>query len=211
MVSSAQLRAARAHLDLSQSATAEGADVHLTTVSSAERGESNQATLDKLQRFYEAAGVEFLENEGVRLRSGFVRTYEGGEGMRRFFDDVYLTAKEDGGDISLYNGMPKELIRWLGADWYKMHAERMTAERRRFKFRVIVQEGEDTPIGADFAEYRTVPAPHFQNKTIYVYGGKTAFIDFKEDSVRIVVVEGKGIADSVRTLFNPAWEGARPL
>ena len=74
MVTSAQCRAARGLLDWSQQALAENAGVGVVTIRQLEAGlhEPRRATLDVVRRCLEAAGVEFIEENGggpgVRLR-----------------------------------------------------------------------------------------------------------------------------------------------
>lgn len=65
-----QLRMARAALEWTVRALAEKAEVAPTTVNRIERGHAspNRATQAALQRTLEAAGVEFLDGDGVRVR-----------------------------------------------------------------------------------------------------------------------------------------------
>nr|WP_275783127.1 helix-turn-helix transcriptional regulator [Rhizobium gei] len=74
MITSAQLRAARALKRMDQSTLAEKAGVSVETVKRLEKIEgalfsANGKTLAALQSALEAAGVEFIDN-GVRLRDG---------------------------------------------------------------------------------------------------------------------------------------------
>ncbi len=74
MVTAAQCRAARALLVWSQQELAKKAGVGVVTVHQLEAGLSQprKATLEVIQRAFEAAGIEFLDEngtgEGVRFR-----------------------------------------------------------------------------------------------------------------------------------------------
>jgi transcriptional regulator with XRE-family HTH domain len=74
MISPSQCRAARGLLDWSQQALADRAKVGIVTVRQLEAGahQPRRATLDVVRRCLEAAGVEFIEEngggDGVRLR-----------------------------------------------------------------------------------------------------------------------------------------------
>jgi transcriptional regulator with XRE-family HTH domain len=76
MITPMQCRAARGLLDWSQRDLAEKAGVGIVTVRQLEAGthEARRATLDVVQRAFEAAGVEFIDENGggpgVRLRKG---------------------------------------------------------------------------------------------------------------------------------------------
>ncbi len=209
MITPSQIRAARATLGLSQKEAADGAGISFQTLSGVESGGSEPSadTSRKLQQFFEGCGLEFIESEGVRKRPAD-REYRGVAGMRAFFDDVYEAARP-GGDISLWNGVPSLLIKFAGQEFYDMHAKRMAALKNKINVRVIVQEGEGNFIGKSFAEYRHVPAEKFtRNHTIYVYGDRVGLFFFSEDDVLIKVIKGKELADSVRDLFDYAWEAA---
>jgi len=74
MITAAQCRAARGLLGWSQQALADRASVGIMTVHQLERegSQPRRATLDVIQRAFETAGVEFIDENGggagVRLR-----------------------------------------------------------------------------------------------------------------------------------------------
>ena len=74
MVSPAQCRAARGLLDWSQQALAESAGIGIVTVRQLEAGLTapRRATIQVVRRAFEAAGIEFIEENGggpgVRLK-----------------------------------------------------------------------------------------------------------------------------------------------
>src|ERR1700744_533857 len=96
MITAAQLRAARGLLDWTRNELAEAAKVSPETVKNIEHGvfRPQEQTAEAIVRAFAEHGVEFVENEGVRLRKDAVIKYEGEEGFRRFIDDVYETAKD---------------------------------------------------------------------------------------------------------------------
>ncbi len=73
MLTSEQIRAARAMLRIEQRDLAEKAGVSLETVKRIERTpgavSAYAATVDKLRTALEAAGVEFLNGSGVKLKA----------------------------------------------------------------------------------------------------------------------------------------------
>jgi transcriptional regulator with XRE-family HTH domain len=79
MISASQCRAARGLLDWSQQELADRAKVGIVTVRQLEAGahQPRRATLDVVRRCLEAAGVEFIEENGggagVRLRTARLR------------------------------------------------------------------------------------------------------------------------------------------
>lgn len=202
-----QLRAARSLLNLDQKDVAAATGINVNVISRVERGasEPRDGTVAPLIQFYEQAGIEFLESNGIRQRKAMVQTYEDQRGFRMLMDQVFETARDHGGRISLFNGPPRLFLEWLGEDWYVMHAKRMHALRDRIDFRIIVKEGETQLIASGFAQYRCFPEDKFKNRTIYAFGDKVAFLNF-EDDLRIVVISQRETVESFHILFDLAWE-----
>jgi len=182
--------------------------ISATSIGSIENGQTTprSSTIETIKSTFERNGIEFLGLQGVRERDNTLLTYEGKIGIQDFFNDVYETVKKQGGEIAIFNGIPHKLIEWLGEDFYKMHAGRMDAISKNFSFQIIVQEGDDQFIARAFAEYRWFPKDRFNERTLYCYGDKLAFLDFSKDNVRILVMDQGDIASSFRELFNIAWE-----
>lgn len=202
-----QVRAGRELLGLNQAAIAEIMNVSLSKISRAENGDTKSLdTLLEMKDVLDRLGIELSDDGGVRPKQSRVDRLIGREGLCAFMDDVYATAKTVGGEICLFNGVPAQLQKWLGKDWYDMHAARMQKIKGNFNFKVVVREGERQFIGGGFAEYRWFPAKLFNERTIYVYGSKVAFLSFDPDNVRILVLHQDEIADSFRILFNIAWD-----
>lgn len=209
MISTTQILLARTLLGLSQVEMAEKMEIAPQTYAAIEKGtkDTPASRIERLQSFFEERGVEFMDGDGVRRSQVSTKSYSGTEGFRAFMDDVYETARDGGGEIILFNGVPGMLQKHLGADWYKKHAERMAAIQGGFSFKVTVREGDRNFIGSAFAKYKWFPEGLSSDRTIYVYGDKTAFLNF-DGEVRILVIRQAEIADSMRVLFNIAWDAA---
>lgn len=206
MISNTQLRTARALLHISQKEVAENTELSIGTLTNIENDTAapNTTSAATLAAFYESCGIEFGPYDGVR-RNPHDPIYEGSAGFRRFFDDVYATAKNEGGDICLLNGVPSLLIHWLGEDWYAMHAERMSAIQDNFTFRVIIKEQDKNLIGKSFVTYRWFPEDLFEDQTVYTYGDKVAHIKFSDTNVIADVKRDAKNAKTNRVLFDIAW------
>lgn len=201
-----QLKAARALCgDMSQEELAILSDVALSSIQKFEqsKGKLHQNSIEKLINALQKRRVIFID-DGVRLNQNPV--YEGPAEFRQFFDDVYQIARDEGGDICLFNGVPAEIIHWLGENWYASHVNRMAAIRKNFNFRVIIKEQDRQLIGTSFAEYRWFPKALFNDLTIYVFGDKVAFLRFSPDTVTVEVKREAKTAAAMRVLFNIAWE-----
>ena len=204
----AQMRAARALLDWSQSDLADKAGLSQTGIARIENGtnQPNSSTLEKIGAAFDAADVEFIDDSGVKKRTSEIKTVSGSEGFKQLMNDVYDAAKAGDTNICLFNGIPAEFKKWLGEEWYQMHADRMEALNTGMALKIIVEEGEKALIANNFAEYRWFPHNLFNEKTFYAYGTKLAFMDFDNDDVTIRIMEQSEFSESFRVLFNIAWD-----
>lgn len=209
-----QIRAARALLGWSQSDLAARAGLSQTGIARIENGTNhpNSQTLSKIEKAFDQVNIEFLSTNGVRKRTGEVRVFRGADGLKEFLTDLYITVKEVGGDICLHNAKPDNWIKWLGPDWFKMHADRMGDLKGKITYKITCEEGSTNLISSGFAEYRQFPKGMSSSQCIYAFAHKLAFVNFEEDDVMIRVLEDRSFADGFRVLFNIAWENvAQPL
>jgi len=204
-----QIRAARALLGWSQHDLADKADLSQTGIARIENGtnQPNSKTIQKIETAFDAADVEFLGSSGVRKRTGEIRTLHGVDGFKELLNDVYFTAKEEGGEYRLHNANPDNWIQWLGEDWFNMHSERMAALTNGMNFKITTEEGNDNLISSSFAEYRWFPSELFDDDCIYAYGNKLAFVTFGDDDIFIRILNDKSFAQGFRILFDIAWNG----
>ena len=208
MISSVQALLARTMLRLSQKEAAAALDMAHTTLSNIENGESDPpaSRMTSIQKFYENLGVEFLPGDGVRKKQVQVKTYNDADGFRDFMDHVYEVAKDQGGEICLYNAKPANWIKWLGKEWNQMHSDRMAELVDKIDFKATARKGDVELIGYRHAEYRWVPDELWSQQSFYAYGDNLAFLIFSEDAVSIFVITEKQIADGYRIMFSNFWE-----
>lgn len=202
------MRAARAILDMSQADAAKLLGIAPNTLSKIESGQADPpaSRIQEIQDYYERLGIEFTDGEGVRKRQSYIHRYNGVEGFRDFMDDVYETSKKYGGELCLFNTQPSLWPKYLGREWYDMHAERMGKLIPRIKVRIAIREDDDSFI-FPIAEYRWIPKDRWKDKTFYAYGAKLALMNFKGDTdIEILVIDEGEFADSFRTLYEMAWE-----
>ena len=78
MITGPQVRAARALVDWSADILAEKAGLSVDTVRNIERGKvkGHGTSMDKIVRVFASDGIEFTDNQGVRVRPTIVDTYD---------------------------------------------------------------------------------------------------------------------------------------
>jgi transcriptional regulator with XRE-family HTH domain len=209
MITASQLRMARAHLNVTQSEVSKNTGVSVPAITSIE-GETTKnpktSTLHALKTYYEAKGIEFTDDNGLRPASARFRHLKGTDGFRSLMDDVYEQANLKGGKIRLWNARPAFFIEWLGKDWYEKHTERMKPLLENISFNVTCEEGDTNFIGGKFAEYRWVPKQVFNEQAIYCYGDRIAFLTFSEGAVDIYILYNQEFYNSFCLLFDFVWD-----
>ena len=90
-ITTAQIRGARGILNWSQGDLASRTGISATSIGSIENNQTTPraSTLQNIQRAFEDAGIEFMGQDGVRLKTGNVRVLTGREGYIEFFTEVY--------------------------------------------------------------------------------------------------------------------------
>jgi transcriptional regulator with XRE-family HTH domain len=202
-----QIRAARGLLGWSQKELAKRSGVSDVSIINYEKGKRtpHQNTLNRIIQAFELGGVDFTDDGGVRPRQSRIVTYEGREGFIRFFDDIHEVAKSyENPDICVTNVREFLYDRWLG-DFEPIHNKRMTSIMDGSKIRALLKEGDKHLTSQDYSEYRWLKAEHFADTSLYLYGEKSAFIDFQDENVKVTVVEDKSVTDSLRKMFDIVW------
>lgn len=213
MITANQLRAARAHLDMSQDEVAAYAGITKYTLSNIERGvtDGSAKSLEALQKFYEGNGLRFTSNEGIEILHSDVRSYEGSAGLNAFMLDVVQTLEKEPGTYCVSNVDESNWLKWQGIEEATKIRNRIQAIPG-IRSHILVKEGDNGTF-ATYAEYRALPAEMFYDNTShYVYADKMALIRFYPDNVIIRVLHNRDFAESYKLMFYRFWDSmARPL
>lgn len=211
---SRQIKAARALLDWSQDDLAAASKLSVATVRKLELGHISPRgeTMQNIRRAFEDAGLEFIQPDGVRHRPEDITIYQGYEGAKAFYDNVYEVAKERGGDIVLVQPSEESHFSEILKDYRTVHIERMAAIRDRAHVKCILTgDRKDLP-ALSYVEYRWISKNYIDSVSFYVYGDKYGIIVPEADpSPKITVIESRAVANAFRRQFYSMWEKATPL
>lgn len=206
-----QIKAARALLKWTQKELAEHAGLHDDQVHSFEAGRTRSLdVLEAIHKTFLKHGLAFID-DGVVRRKYEIRSLHGQQGFWDFYDDIYETMRDHGGDIFVHNVDESLFVKWLTQPFWKKHSARMK-KLRKFDQKIIIREG-DTNFVADFesTQYRWASARDFTPTPFYLYGPKLAMIVFAENTVDVFIIDQPDITKSYRDLFMIAWERAKPV
>lgn len=210
MITTAQIRGARGVLGWSQGDLSERTGISATSIGSIENGltQPRDSTLQTIQKAFEDNGIEFLPNDGLRKKSGYINFFRGLAGFKDFYDDIYETARAYGKPMEFLvsNVDEQQFMKW-GKDIFAPHSSRMN-ELGNVTYKILVQEGDTNFVASSYAHYRWLPKEFFSSVPFYVYGNKLAVILFDTD-LTVMVLDYPMITDAYRRQFDAMWNIAK--
>lgn len=206
-ITTAQIRGARGILNWSQADLAERTGISATSIGSIENGQTSPRTntLIQIRKAFEDSGIEFIGQEGIRLRTGQVRTYSGKQGFLEFFDHLYNTVKDQGDEIFASNVEEKKFLK-LAGEHSAQHMERMSSIKN-LSFKVLLKENDFDFTASEYVEYRWLPQEQFSSVPFYTFGKQLA-IFLLDDEPTVVVLDYPAVAEAYRLQFKNMWEKA---
>lgn len=209
-ITTAQIRGARGLLDWSQSELSRRTGISTTSIGNIESGhtQARESTLQIIRKAFEDSGIEFME-KGLRAKSGDVQTFNGYDGFKEFYDDIYNTLRVcDEAEVMVNNVDERMFLKALG-EHVHIHIKRMK-ELKDVTYKFLIREGDDFSPGDDFAQYRTINKELFSSVPFYIYGKKLAIILFTPEPV-VIVLNYAAVAEAYAIQFRDMWERARKL
>jgi DNA-binding XRE family transcriptional regulator len=207
MITGRQIRAARALLEWSVDDLAQKAEVARSTIHTLESDtrQPHEKTVASILRIFDQHGVEFLDDEGVRIRKNQARFFNGRAGYKQFLDHIY-EAMKDGGKIRQFNVSDGRTLPYAD-DYAAAHLERMK-KIPNLDARVLTVEG-DNNFPASYCKYRWL---HKANKILipyYVYNDYLAQAIYKSDhNVEIFSIHSKLLCQRYIEQFDLFWDTA---
>lgn len=203
-----QLRAARGSLDISQADLHRETGVAQSSISEFEKEKSDLTRKNReiIFRYLDGKGIEFTDYDGVRRKAdNQISVLEGTSGFIEFLKDVHQVVPARP-DVVVNNVDERLFLHWEG-DFNTIHQNRM--KEAGASSRIIVEEGDDHLIASEYAEYRWAPKELFSTISYYVYGDRTALIDFQKNNVFVYLIRRQAIADFFRNEFQKVWDLSR--
>jgi transcriptional regulator with XRE-family HTH domain len=212
MITPRQIRAARGLLGWE--ATELGKRSHLSreTVANIESGrtQAREGSLSEIARVFDENGVEFTDNDGVKLKPRNIETFEGQSRFDEFYDFIYEHLKHSGGDICIYGHNGKLFSKYRkDPEIHRNRMKELHKERPEFSVRTLQEEGDDYMPNTAFSEYRWQKKEYFPPTAYYVFGSCVALISFEGVSPPFVIlIKSSLFAEAYRRSFDLAWEQA---
>jgi transcriptional regulator with XRE-family HTH domain len=209
MIEPRQIRAARALLNWSQADLAKASSIAIGSIKNIENSltVARKDSIKHIVEAFENAGIEFIDNHGVRLKSNDIEVFEGRERFEEFYLFMYDHLDRTGGNVCLSTGNEK-LFREYRTD-FEAHKRRMKAlvESGRITFRVLATESYFT---STWAQYKWQPQQSTTPIAFYAFGQCLALISFAHSNPPYVVLHRSGpFAEAYRSAFEMAWANGK--
>jgi transcriptional regulator with XRE-family HTH domain len=209
MITPDQIRAARALKGWSQGELAARTGLAVPTIANIEIGkqEPSVKTMDKIVHAFEINGIEFITDRGVQKRRNQTRVFRGVKDFSKFYQDIYETLREKGGEVVVANADEREFLSYLDDESILNHQINMRNLADTIKYKILIKEGDVYFAGNSYAEYRWTPEKDFQSIPFYVYGNKLAIILWLDEPL-VFLIESDEASDIYREKFSTLWENS---
>lgn len=213
-ITSKQIRAARALLNLSQKELAEKAELSVNSLNNIER-EVGSPRVDSMHAIRDALvseGIEFLDRDGVRFSGEQleIEKVEGPDVLAALYEEMLKSCTTDNNEVLI---MGKDNSRFHHYD----HIDLLLAYKRfedaaiknGIRERAIFLENDTNFLGSR-NHYRWIPKELFAAVPMTIYSNNVAIILWGPP-VRMIIIRNPGIATTFRHHFEAVWMLAKPV
>lgn len=210
MISSRQIKAARALLGWTQGDLAHATGLHVNGVNKIENGgsEPRSSTLERVQSVCEAAGIRFRGQRGVELKEDIFETkrFEGPDFIRHHIDDILAVVRGPGDEV-LNCGIDEEIF---NVNYMKQN-ERYYRHMKKtgFRERYLMSRANPVFTNPDRNVHRRLPEKILGTVAYVVYGDRVAFLHWETQET--LIIRNKSLAATFRGQFEGLWSQAKPL
>lgn len=211
-ISADQVRAARALLKWKQDNLALASGMSLTAIRNFEEGLSSRpTTLSSIRRAIETAGIEFIEDDGVKRLSPQIKFYKGQDSCDDFFNDVSQIAKKHGGEVLAFIKNPEILTTPCGIECLT-NLERLTHISQHARTRCLLLDNSASLEHVPGIESRRMPNVIIGPSAIIAYGNQYATLipDGRNDYFVLSFVMALETLN-YRKQFDALWNNAHSL
>jgi transcriptional regulator with XRE-family HTH domain len=212
MLTSRQIRAARALLGWEAVELGKRTKLSRETIANIESGrtQAREGSLERITKVFDESGVQFTDNEGVRLKPATVDVLTGREGLQHFFDGVHDYASKHGGTIMMFGIDETTFISTITPEFSQDYLKRMTEVSRKrsdLEVQAIICEGDTNFCASDYNVYRWISKDVFQAVPFYIYGETLAIMDFDTaPGPTIMLLKSRAITNAYRKQFQTFWK-----
>ena len=214
MITPRQIRAARGLLGWEAIELGKRTDLSRETIANIESGrtQAREGSLERIAKAFAESGVEFIPNEGVRLKPSGLEVYEGPDRFEDFVDFVFEQVKTHGGNVCLSVTDERLFSKYRKNTTTTAHYERMQDLYNRGilkSFRILANKS-DFASKYTYNNYKWIPESGVSPTAFYTFGDCLALISFVHDTPPyVVVLKSAPLANAYSQAFDIAWAAAK--
>jgi transcriptional regulator with XRE-family HTH domain len=212
-ITSRQIRAARALVDLSQAELAKAAEVSRSHIADIENEKTNPTPelMSRIRKVLENSRVEFLLQDGVRLLNPLLAQDDRPGANKRLLDDIYLVASQfklrgNTSDILIFGVQEEDAQNSVG-HYLTDHLERLKLAGLHEK--ILCGPNTHTFV-APRSSYRRLPRLDPSQNPICIYGDKIAVVHWSPKEF-VITITSEPIASAFRAMFYLIWDAQRGI
>jgi transcriptional regulator with XRE-family HTH domain len=207
-----QIRAARALVGWSQDDLAKAARPplsrsHIADIEN-EKANPSREVMESIRAALEENRVEFVPQEGVRIRHPVISEDDAPYANRRLLDDIFLVTSQH----KLQGGTNEILIFGLRAEKDAQDSvgdDYLTAHLQRLKEAGLQEKILCGPDASNFiaprSSYRRLAKVDPSQNPVHIYGNRVAIIHWRPKEF-VQTIESEPFASALRSMFNLLWE-----
>jgi len=212
-ISARQMKAARVLLDWSQSDFAKATGISIATIRRLEAGyiTPRSATVISISKCLEAAGIEFLESDGVRRRPCGLNVFEGQRGGKDFLDDVTKTVQAGGRDILIVTPSADDFARYCGLQNI-LDLKSLLEINGTTTIKCLLTGGNEVPFSSARFQFRALSQVFINPVPFCAYGDKYGIaVPNGKPFHKLIVIHASKMACAAQQHFASLWEKATQI
>jgi transcriptional regulator with XRE-family HTH domain len=207
-ITSRQIRAARGLLGWSQTDLAVSAGLSRSTIAAIEKdaGNHTQDIVNRIRDILASNRVEFLPQEGVRIRHPAITEDDAPDANRRLLDDIYFVAsrhklQRGTNEILIFGLRDEEDVQNSVGDYLAAHLERLREAGLQEK---ILCGPDARTFVAPRTSYRRLGGLDPSQNPVHIYGDRVAIVHWRPKEF-VITIESEPIASAMRSMFDLLW------
>jgi len=207
LITSRQIRAARGLIGWTQADLAKSAGLARSTVAIIEKEGANPTVdiFNRIRTVLEKNQVEFLSQDGVRIRHPMISQDDLPDANRRLLEDIYHVSSQfkdrtGHGDILIF-GLQEEDAQKSVGDYLTDHMERL--KQAGLHEKILCGPNTRTFV-APRSSYRRLSELDPSQSPIHIYGDKIAVVHWSPKEI-VITIESQPIATALRSMFYQIW------
>jgi len=210
MISSEQIKAARAWMGWTREYLAEEAGVSPGTIRNLEEGKLSHRSVEPVRLVFENKGFKFHGKHGLTLQPSETKTFAGPDSCEEFYEELLTIVKQKGGEMVAIFKTQQQLARALGVtDFARL--DRLEQLAKHAVIKCLLSDDRQLSINLPSVHFRTTPQNPMSPLAQIIFGDTTIVVisngrEFFFHITKSIEAANIGLKD-----FAPRWASAMPL